>query len=635
MLFNGSLKAKNKTKSPIASHNTSTLVSPTEKYITKVILHESPYLEKGVAVTKKYINPYYVDKKDVNQIKSIVLPELKSPYAEHRSKSSEPSSYQRKDNVSTILPSIKKNVSTYTPQYQKAKHQYMPSVSSSLYSSGSTRNEVYFYEIMSFNNGDLIRKLINNRPWWRDRYAFKTVTPPINFLWTIGNERFNYESLVPSTKGDATLNRCVNRFQNGFEMDDKDNLFRNAWHHHAGNFEKVNKWLPLTFSFRANELHFRRDLQQFCRFFLATMKGVALTEIKPISVAKDLKGDPYDVYYNLNNEFMTGNQSRTFSNFKGEEIIKNKCLFDKKNIWMLKPSGLNRGRGIELFTSLEELNDFLSMFAKGYDVTEYANMEYNDKDEVSPAIKGMLNKDKARTTPLVYKDADYNTRITNFVIQKYIERPMLFKKHKFDMRVFVVMTHERELYLFQDSYVRLSSLPYDADKKNYLIHLTNNAVQVRSDSFGNCAESNIISLRDVEEYIIELFKQTSDKKCDIQAGHFMKLIEEAVKVTFDSTERILHNKIRQYNFELFGYDFMIDEDLKLWLIEVNSVPSLDEDNSYLNKFMNRALDDMLRLTVDKIFPPPPSQASVLDKHLNMHPYSDDKTSYKFICKYPL
>ena len=32
---------------------------------------------------------------------------------------------------------------------------------------------------------------------------------------------------------------------------------------------------------------------------------------------------------------------------------------------------------------------------------------------------------------------------------------------------------------------------------------------------------------------------------------------------------------RKNSFEFLGYDFMIDEDLKVWLIEVNSSPSMD------------------------------------------------------------
>ena len=34
-------------------------------------------------------------------------------------------------------------------------------------------------------------------------------------------------------------------------------------------------------------------------------------------------------------------------------------------------------------------------------------------------------------------------------------------------------------------------------------------------------------------------------------------------------------------FELMGYDFMIDEDFNVWLIEVNTNPSLAESSLYL------------------------------------------------------
>jgi hypothetical protein len=34
------------------------------------------------------------------------------------------------------------------------------------------------------------------------------------------------------------------------------------------------------------------------------------------------------------------------------------------------------------------------------------------------------------------------------------------------------------------------------------------------------------------------------------------------------------NAKRDYTFELFGYDFLVDEDLRVWLIEVNYFLSL-------------------------------------------------------------
>ena len=41
---------------------------------------------------------------------------------------------------------------------------------------------------------------------------------------------------------------------------------------------------------------------------------------------------------------------------------------------------------------------------------------------------------------------------------------------------------------------------------------------------------------------------------------------------------------RKNSFEFLGYDFMIDTDLKVWLIEVNSSPSMDYSTVYFVLF---------------------------------------------------
>jgi|LauGreDrversion4_2_1035121.scaffolds.fasta_scaffold63397_3 hypothetical protein len=59
---------------------------------------------------------------------------------------------------------------------------------------------------------------------------------------------------------------------------------------------------------------------------------------------------------------------------------------------------------------------------------------------------------------------------------------------------------------------------------------------------------------------------------------------------------------RKHTFELFGYDFILDEDFNVWLIEVNTNPCIEESSNLLKMLVPRMLEDMLRITVDRTFP---------------------------------
>ena len=59
---------------------------------------------------------------------------------------------------------------------------------------------------------------------------------------------------------------------------------------------------------------------------------------------------------------------------------------------------------------------------------------------------------------------------------------------------------------------------------------------------------------------------------------------------------------RQCCFEIFGYDFIIDQDFNLWLIEVNTNPCIEESSSLLRMLLPRMIDDALKMTLDIIFP---------------------------------
>jgi hypothetical protein len=74
--------------------------------------------------------------------------------------------------------------------------------------------------------------------------------------------------------------------------------------------------------------------------------------------------------------------------------------------------------------------------------------------------------------------------------------------------------------------------------------------------------------------------------------------------SIESTYKLIDPDRVGNQFEVFGYDFMISEDKKVHLIEVNSNPSLDTHNDpVMTKIIPRMIDSALRLAIDPVYPP--------------------------------
>ena len=59
------------------------------------------------------------------------------------------------------------------------------------------------------------------------------------------------------------------------------------------------------------------------------------------------------------------------------------------------------------------------------------------------------------------------------------------------------------------------------------------------------------------------------------------------------------NANKRQCFEVFGFDFLIDEDMRTWLIEINTNPYLGTPSPDLEKMVPSMINDCLKLTVDQ------------------------------------
>lgn len=55
--------------------------------------------------------------------------------------------------------------------------------------------------------------------------------------------------------------------------------------------------------------------------------------------------------------------------------------------------------------------------------------------------------------------------------------------------------------------------------------------------------------------------------------------------TYLSGKSQMHKGRRKESFELLGFDFIIDEDFRVWLLEVNTNPYLGIPNDYIGNLL--------------------------------------------------
>ena len=79
---------------------------------------------------------------------------------------------------------------------------------------------------------------------------------------------------------------------------------------------------------------------------------------------------------------------------------------------------------------------------------------------------------------------------------------------------------------------------------------------------------------------------------------FVKTVVPKMKALAADSIKAVSRKMdpnrRHCSFEIFGYDFMIDEDLKPWLIEVNTNPCLELASPYLARLIPAMLENAIK-----------------------------------------
>jgi len=188
------------------------------------------------------------------------------------------------------------------------------------------------------------------------------------------------------------------------------------------------------------------------------------------------------------------------------------------------------------------------------------------------------------------------------IVQKYLSRPYLINGSKFDLRVYVYVTSFDPLraYVYENGLVRFATCKYSSASKhinNRYMHLTNYSINKKSGQFEQNEDIN--ECQGHKWSISALWRHLSEK--NINVTKIWNEIKDIIVKTLISVEPYTNGLIksncrRDYCcHEVFGFDIMLDEKLKAWLLEVNISPSLHSNSPLDIEIKGGMVKDMFNI----------------------------------------
>ncbi|NXW35712.1 TTLL4 polyglutamylase, partial [Phaetusa simplex] len=188
------------------------------------------------------------------------------------------------------------------------------------------------------------------------------------------------------------------------------------------------------------------------------------------------------------------------------------------------------------------------------------------------------------------------------LVQRYLHKPYLIGGKKFDLRIYVYVTcyDPLRVYLFKDGLVRFASCKYSSSMKslsNKFVHLTNYSVNKKNTEYKS--NSDETACQGHKWALKALWSYLTQKGVNSEA--IWEKIKDIVIKTIIASEPYVNSLVKMYVrrpyccHELFGFDIMLDENLKPWILEVNISPSLHSNSPLDVSIKGQMIRDLLNL----------------------------------------
>ena len=225
--------------------------------------------------------------------------------------------------------------------------------------------------------------------------------------------------------------------------------------------------------------------------------------------------------------------------------------------WILKPGMSDRGQGIKLFSTMEELQNIFE---------DWEADQPDSEDEEDEEVDGKQGSSED-------KDVIMTSHLRHFTAQPYIHPPLLVPSLgscKFHIRTYVLALGSLSVYVYKPMLALFATTPYTPpweSSSDLTAHLTNTCLQPSTrDSTVHSFWSSSLPLSGTLK--ASIFEQI----CSVTG----EIFEAAAK------GMMIHFQTLPNAFEVFGVDFLVDNEGKAWLLEVNAFPDFRQTGDELS-----------------------------------------------------
>lgn len=158
--------------------------------------------------------------------------------------------------------------------------------------------------------------------------------------------------------------------------------------------------------------------------------------------------------------------------------------------------------------------------------------------------------------------------------------------------------------------------------------MTNYSVQKYNENFSRFEEGNEVSFADFQAF---LDKEYPHKNIKVTGEIYTKMCD-IIKTTMLAVREKINVFDRQYSFEIFGYDFILNSEFNPYLLEINTNPGLEESSALIRQLVPRMVNDALKLTIDEVFETKHADDSMNNQ--SAYPvtgYSNEENLWEHLC----